>query len=167
MEVIGRIIFRPGFADAINKFGAFVNIPNLQLDSDEFVYIRVEDISIIPILSGSLGNRVNHVTLWSDIPQYPSFDTGHTSSLSQCKRGQCRQLLQLHRVSNIGAQNAVTSSYRFYGVDRYPRVPIKTRVNMIQGKYINMGLEYCDGTPIGAGAIQGTAETQITLVVYK
>jgi hypothetical protein len=161
MEV-GRVVLRPGFNGAVAAFGTFINIPNLQLDGDEFVFLRVESVDEIPIQNAGF-TKTNCINLVADIPQYPSYDSGTNTATSACGRGQCRQLLQLHRTVNF--QGGVSSTY--YGVYRYPRVPIKTRINLLQGKYIRMGLEYNDGTPIPASAVQPYSDPQIVLVFYK
>jgi hypothetical protein len=162
---IGRLVLRTSKDSTrkVNGFSTFVNIPNLKLDSDDYVYIRIEHIDHIGVYEGSISNRYSHLNLISDLPQYPSYDSGNGNAASMCRAGQCRQLLSMH-IAATGHFNPALK--RHFGVWQYPRVPIKCRVDAIQGKMIWFGLEFCDGTPLTTSQVSNNTPS-ITLVIYK
>lgn len=158
---VGRLVLRGGANGAFADFTSYVNIPNLQLDNDEMVYVRVESISNVQVLDADIAGRFGHINVvCPSIPQPCSYDTGINNAASLCQPGTCQCLLQLSWLNTIG-------SYRIYGARVLPKIPLKVVANLLQGKYIRIRLEYSDGSPILPSSLNASDNHSIIFGIYK
>ena len=159
-----RVVFRPATASGGGmSFSAFVNIPNLQLDQDEFVYVLVDYVSMINLsTSQNLANVTSksYINLVSNLQQYPSYDTGINKTGTAVTQGACTTLATLVWDQQQGG-------YHNFIAFKPSRVPVKMRINMLQGKTVTLGFEYNDGTPVPAAHTVTGSYPYIVLAFYK
>jgi hypothetical protein len=164
IKQVGRVVLRSP-AGQFNDFTVPINIPGLQTDNDEFIYVRVESISGISVLAATIQNKPSHVNLLCpSIPQMYSYDTGCLASTGLTKTGACQVLacMPWHFQYVLAATN-----YYLYQPYQLPRVPLMVRANMLQGKSLRFCLEMSDGTPIPTSSMQAAECGTIVLAFYK
>jgi hypothetical protein len=164
---VGRIVLRGGLNGGFADFTSIVNIPGLHLDNDEFVYLRVENISQIAVKQATVSANCAHINvICPSIPQLYSYDSGAPSGTvgTQSLTGQSVLLASVPYVWQYTFSSVL---YYAYSLWTYPRIPFKLRANMLQGKAIRICLELSNGTPIPASALNPADSYTITLAVYK